>query len=157
MKKDSWRSTYSVRSITRYFFNVIYSLLFHVDILTFHAYLGYEIGRCESVSLKSWNFRPDAERKHRSTEIIWKKRKEMIYQCKCSWMAHKARFWSLAHVRYSCIIRLSCKWASVSRFLCFDLMYTRHDNVASNTYVDPNWTRAFAASFFQTCVLLWCI
>jgi len=81
LKKVSWRSMFSVRSITKYFlFNAIYSLLFHVNIFTFQAYLGYEIRRCESISLKSWNFRPDAKTEHGSTEIIWKKRNEIIYQ-----------------------------------------------------------------------------
>jgi len=131
-----------------FLFNASHSLLFHVDILTFNAYLGYEIHRCESISLKSWNFRPDAKIKHRSTEIIWKKRKHPSQSGKKgSWMAHKPRFWSLAHMRCSCIIRLPCKWASVSRFLYFDLMYTMHENVTANTYVDANWTSAVVASF----------
>ena len=68
---------------------------------------------------------------------------------KGAWMAHKASF--LKHGTYMvvAIIRLSYKWASVSRFLYSDLMYTMHENVASHTYVDPNWTRAFVASFFK--------
>jgi len=68
-------------------------------------------------------------------------------------MIYKARLWSMAHMPYSWTIRFSCKWASVSRFPYFDLMYTLHKNVASNTYVDPIWTRVFVASFFQTCIL----
>ena len=63
-------------------------------------------------------------------------------------MAHKASFLKRGSYLVVAIIRLSCKWASVSRFLYFDFMYTMHENVASHTNVDPNWTRAFVASFF---------
>jgi len=59
MQNVSLRSTFSVRSTTKYFlFNVIYSLLFHVDIFTFQTDKDYEIRRCWLFSLKSWNFRP---------------------------------------------------------------------------------------------------
>jgi len=52
-------------------------------------------------------------------------------------MAHKASFLKLGlHVVVS-ITRLSCNWASVSRFLYFDLMYNMHENVASHTHT---WT-----------------
>jgi len=46
-------------------------------------------------------------------------------------------------------LSFSFKWASVSRFLYFDVMYTMHENVASCKYVDPNWPKAFVASFFK--------
>jgi len=48
-----------------FFIQVIYSLLFHVDISTFQTYVGYEIRRCELILLKRWNFRPDAKTKHK--------------------------------------------------------------------------------------------
>ena len=64
-------------------------------------------------------------------------------------MAHKASFLKRSSYVVVTIIRLSCKWASVSRFLYFDLMHTMHENVASHTFVDPNWTRAFLASFLK--------
>ena len=94
--------------------------------------------------------------KHRSTEIIWKNRtndKPSLHSSqsgkKGAWVAHKGSFLKRGSYVVVAIIRLSCKWASVSRFLYFDLMYTMHENVASHTYVDPNWTRAFVASIFK--------
>jgi len=77
-----------------FLFTAIYSLLFHVDIFSFQAYLGHKIGRCVWIALKSWNFRPDAKMKHTSTEIIWKKRNEMINPvCTQVSLAKKVRGW----------------------------------------------------------------
>ena len=61
----------------------------------------------------------------------------------------KASFLKRGSYAVVAVIKLSCKWMSVSRFLYFDLMYTMHENVASHTYVDPHRTRAFVASFFK--------
>jgi len=68
---------------------------------------------------------------------------------KGAWMAHKASFLKRGSYVVVAIIRLSCKWASMSRFRYFGLMCTMHENVASHTFVDPNWTRAVVASFFK--------
>ena len=79
MKKVSRRSTFSVRSTTKLFFiqchlqSAILSWYLH-----FSSISRLQIRRCESTSLKSCNFRPDAKTKHRSTEIIWKKHVETI-------------------------------------------------------------------------------
>jgi len=88
--------------------------IFHVDIFSFQAYLGYKIRRCEWISLKSWNFRPDTKLKHRSTELIWNRHEIMNPVCTQVSLAKKVRgwltkqaFWSVAHMWYSriCLIR----------------------------------------------------
>jgi len=102
---------------------------------------------------KCWNLRPDAKYRNNLKEP-YRNDKSSLHPCqsgmKCSWMAHKASFLKRSSYAIVAIIRLSCKWASVSRFLYSDWMYnTMHENVASHTYVDPNCTRAFVASFFK--------
>ena len=66
-------------------------------------------------------------------------------------MAHKASFLKRGSYVVVAIIRLSCKWASVSRYLYFDLMYTMQENVVSHTYVErgPKLNKSFCSFILQ--------
>jgi len=113
---------------------------------------------CEWISLVSWKLQT---RHKNETQKYWNNLKfQAEWNDKPSlhpshsdkkvrgWLT-KEPFWKRSSFVAVAIISLSCKWALVSRFLYFDMGYTMPINVASHIYVDPNWTRAFVASFFK--------
>ena len=147
-----------------FLFTAIYSLLFHVDIVSFQAYLGNKIRSCEWISLKSWNVRPGAKMKHRSTEITWKKRYEMInpsahksvWQKRCvdgsqsklceAWLVY-GRCNNQVVLQMSVSESVSILWLDVHHAWKWCITHIR----------GPKLSKSFCSFIFQTCILLWCI